>query len=267
MNIDQKYQELRKWAIKADSGIARKSGESGDGDSCLWAGLLALSGDWFQRICVEKCVDKNGRIWRAPERIGQEADDTCSRDMFLGFIAYAATSKGGLSANYITRVEDYILQTGKLCPTATDNRNLLTPTIKWMWYIATKGRITPRIGKDLSWMHGLYLPFAALTVPLGYQMHLIGAQVLIRKQLGHGKLANWLTAKLLHRRQPKNILFMLLAGKKKEALAELEIQMPKIEPEFKHHWSLEKSDGEQSYKDSMCWEFLFILNLLKNDLV
>lgn len=263
MELIKKRSLLRGWALKSSkTGIAVKEGESGDGDSLLWAGLLSLSGESLQNLPASQCMDKNGKWWRSPERVNKDTENSCSRDMFLGAMAYILAQRDLYS---LSKTKEYLDQNETLCNDATDSRCKMSLNMKSLLsYMFDNYSQTE--GKYKYFWRFLYLPtliLQALFSPKGYQLHLVGVQLLLLRKLNILNPLNFLACLILNIREPKNLLFMYLAAKPKEKIVEeFCAQVPWEEPKQKSQWSIEREYSEHAFNESMCWEFIFILNLI-----
>jgi hypothetical protein len=173
-----------------------------NGDYTLYAGLFEAVGVY---MCVDLCVDDNGRVWRNPEASSNQVDyqNSSSRDMLMGVLL-------SLRLHLAERVYDYLkLNKGKLSPRATDNRN--KAGIVGMCYLSLlSGRGWER---HLSWMLSPILLLSTL-VPLKkpYELHLLMCTLLLHKRIGKwGRCEKW-TLKLLDYASPMNAVVKFTQG-------------------------------------------------------
>jgi hypothetical protein len=244
-----------------------------NGDSTLFNGLLCLSEPGTEdpfKACesVKQSVDSNGRIWRAPSRVGIEGEDTASRDQFLGVMAYLVKTK---DVELRKRIYNYLSSHSfQLCPTASDNRCQLTPAMLGLFHFVWKSvdnskiplpLLAGNIGDDSALM------VSAEAAPLGYQLHLVAIQLFIRQKANAYSDKAHMASITVLRRQPQNPFFYYLQNGPSDKLGELVIAS--VEPNTKvpagnaDQWTWERDTKEKAQQDSMGWEYQFILNLLK----
>lgn len=219
-------------------------------DSMLWAGLMCASGDVSSAQGIKACQTLGGQLWRSPAHIGEDSENSFSRDMAIGFLLYAASTNDRVM---LRKWLDFVEINGGRACAKSDGRCKMSPLIYWH---AEK----ILYGKQLPIVFWPFMVFAALTTPLGYQLHLVGCHLLLA-WLYTGKRYK-LIGRILHRRQPMNPFFMWLAG---ESSASIKEHVDRLEPEaIQSHatqWAWEREDSEQAWRDSMGWDFLFIRNL------
>ena len=112
MSIDDELRGLREnvwsWTKRCDSGSdleitptkfqgdecdQTKGGGPGVGDSVLFSAILYYSGESWAGESVKKSQGDDGRMWRAPQRVGNDTEPTFSRDHLLGAMLYMVTLK------------------------------------------------------------------------------------------------------------------------------------------------------------------------------
>jgi len=263
MDLNSKLAVLNKWSLINKDGMAIKEGPTGDGDSLLWSGLLSLVGVRSQSYACNHCIDNQGRLWRSTKRVGKEEYNSFSRDMEMGFLAHVVGYPSHQTVRNFKNHCLYIKQNKQLAPLG-DNRVKLTPSIAGLINIVSK-RVEPTtIGSFWRFFHGLIMLMSAITSPKGYPMHLVGVHLLIRQELKYGRMFNYLTSKILEFREPKNIFFMVLADcHLDDVLETFYSQVPWEEPKEKSQWSQERAHSEHAYVQSMCWDFMFLILLIK----
>lgn len=263
MNLDKKLLDLRKWALSNKDGQAIKEGQTGDGDSLLWSGLLSFSGAWSQGQIINRCMDSEGRLWRSTTRVGKEEYNSFSRDMELGFLAHVAGYPSSCSINSSKNHNIHIRKHKKLAPLG-DERVFLTPGLAGLINIVYRNYYNPKIGNFWRFFHGLIMFISAITAPKGFRLHLVAIHLMIRQQMKYGRLMNWIVSKIISAREPKNVFFMILADKDiNSVLSNFYSQVPWEEPDNKTQWSQERTYSEHAYEDSMCWDFIFLILLMK----
>lgn len=231
-----------------------------DGDSMLWAGLMQAVGDKRSTLGIQMCQTPDGRLWRAPQRVNNQPQNSFSRDMALGFILYVQASGDYAAADRWVR---YIKSTGGLFPAreSTDTRHIATPALWWtMSYVGIKVPLMYRLTRFLL---KPYNQLELIFTPKGYQTHLKAVQTLVMA-IRSGKRDTKFGQALLDR-EPNNPFFMWLAGKTEEAV-ETNLYLKTIHdanPGKGTQWAWQRTDSEEAWRDSMGWDFLFIDMLCK----
>lgn len=250
--------KIGEWAETCDD--ARTKQDCDDGDAMLFNGVLCLSGDGFACAAVEQ-MEYEGRFWRSPKRVGKDTKNSFSRDMGLGVLAYMVATHDRARMNLYTR---YLSTKRRLCPDATDNRCDITPT-----FAALYNLVAHHIGaKELSYDKSKGDPVLDLiwqaeepTLPRGFERHLLGVQVYIRKAMGDWSPALQGISENLYRKDPENAFFAFLAGLEPAGL--IERHAPHERPESRAQWSFERSDESEAWKESCGWEWVFLINNLE----
>jgi hypothetical protein len=165
---------------------------------------------------VEELFDSEGRFIRSQQHSADDIDAS-SRDELLGHLLNIVKTH---NLDHYTKVLK-IVNTNKLCDSSSDNRCAMTPG---MW--AVVGLVAKHLGQpvpikatvsDLGDQHTLLLQ--AKTAPVGYQLHLIAINLLLRLHVGAWTNLSFETAKVLAERAPDNELFQWLAGNTEVAKA------------------------------------------------
>jgi hypothetical protein len=96
--------------------------------------------------------------------------------------------------------------------------------------------------------------------PLGFELHLIGVNLLLRAKTDSWSATNAKVAQVLIRRQPDNEFFQWLAGNPKEAVRLLRLHLPK-EPIKQKQWFTERDTAGRAWEDghNACFWFLATL--------
>lgn len=254
--IKNRVQEIKTWAPVCE-GIACKAQMGGDGDSVLWAGLLCLSGETAQCEAVKRSQSKDGRFWRSPSRVGLDRENSFSRDMALGVLAYALKTK---DAKGLDDYASYIKRTGALCPDATDDRCFPTPLLLWSWnrvakYIGIPGDY-PGDAMDAT------LLSMAIKEPLGFRMHLVATHILLRRYMHQDTIVLAAAADELSKRQPDNAYFYYLSRGLVKGMRRYVQLVPEQAPLYRTQWSFERVDTDRAWEQSMGWEWVFLGNIM-----
>lgn len=220
--------------------------DDGAVDSMLWAGLMCASGDFRSVGGIKNCQTQDGRLWRSPDHVLKQQLNSFSRDMALGFLLYVSATNDFVM---LRRWLSYLRRNNTICPDANDGRCIATKPLGWQIDYIVYGKT--------SWLLKPYLIIAALTAPLGYQLHLVGVHLLLGWLIT--KKRGTLAGKILHKRQPLNPFF--------QWLADVTVIIPEASTTSRcTQWAWERADSECAWKESMGWDYLFIRNLINRDL-
>jgi len=234
-----------------------------DGDSMMWSGLMQAAGDSSSSTGIKMCQSEDGRMWRSPDRKHNQPTNSFSRDMALGFILYIQASRDYEMAN---KWINYIRSTGYLFPKveSSDTRHIITPAIWWaMSYAGIE------VGLFYKLTRFLLKPYNLLEImwaPKGYALHLKAVICLLLAI--HSNKRDYISGKMLLRREPSNPFFMWLAGDKESALltSNKYKSTHDISPGHCSQWAWQRTDSEEAWRDSMGWDFVFIEKLCDLDI-
>lgn len=226
-----------------------------DGDSLLWIGLHCLSSAQY---CyqVSKSMSEDGQIWRSPRRVNVDQKNSFSRDMSLGALSYFLSTRDNV--NFDRWVRFIKAHDNKVCLNAEDNRCNLTANIKTMInlvgsYIAA----TEKIDGDLSLAaYKISLQIAAATSEPGYPLHLVAIQLYLLQLMGHEASTSEIA-----KRQP-NAFTHFVNKDYHKTVDEVLNKMPEVKPANDYQWSFERATSSEAWKESMGYEFEFIINAL-----
>eukprot|EP00939_MAST-03C_sp_MAST-3C-sp1_P000148 g148.t1 len=162
---------------------------------------------------------------------------------------------------------------GFMCPTHWDC-TLVTPFFCTMDKVATfanlarpdPGLMIPRLGDDVCDKYDSYFVLTSCNVnDQGSALHLASLDVYIRRQIGDWNSILQAAADKLHSRDPLNVWFEWLAlGASDELSDRLLSQVPayNVKTSERKQWSFVREDTEMAYKNSMGWEFVFLIDHL-----
>lgn len=237
--------------------------DCGDGDGVYMNGTLCAVGETASCDMVRESVGADGRLWRSPYRRlnGDTGVDTASRDQLNGLLLYLVTTKDTDTAR---RFQGYIETNGTLCPFSTDSRCNLTAVSYGLL-----AKVWSHIGLSapLSWQAQATvltktLELAAKTTPPGYQMFLVGQQILILIRTGDYSLTASGASLALHERDTANPFYRYLAkGADLQAIQLAIDQVPTAKPANPFQWAIARDTAEQAYKDSAGWDYIFLYKL------
>lgn len=266
-----------KWApVCTNTKIACSEDEHGEkeaGDSLLWAGLLCLSGNNLQCIAAGRSQNPTtGQIFRNPHGLLDDAEfsrteNSSSRDMLLGFLAYVLRGNYKIQAKKLLsylRQNDY-----QLCNDATDNRcDMHWSTHQTIW--GTMRFVWEKIGLDPTWemdyadsVDEQLVSLQSAFAPEGYQLHLVGVEILLYQASGHFSPKLREATEKLVQREPLNPFYEYLAHGATHRAAQLTLSKCSLkEPVKKTQWAWQRTDSEGAWKDSMGHDCLFMEKIL-----
>jgi hypothetical protein len=255
INIDG----IREWAPTCNGYISKDSCDQGD--VLAYAGYLCLVGEEIGCRTAHDSFDEEGRAWRNPKHEALGDGNSFSRDMLLGALYYFAATK---DIETEAKFRKYVKDNGLLCPDAIDNRCEITPGMWGLWgevskYMGVNPTNTMKIN---MYVDDKQLYLQSLVSPSGYQRELIAMELVLRRYVKRdSKLLQWASSEL-YKKEAENPLYEYLEKGKSERFWELfSSQMPKEEPVYKQHWSIAKDHGQEAWKNSMGWEWIFLYNL------
>lgn len=273
-------------SIKAD-------GTPDDGDLAISGGLICRGGDDEGCKQVQNSQGPDGAFWRSPDRVGLPSEDpksaTFSGDQFKGVaLALARTGDGEAFDRWLK----FIAGTRGMIPDARsggapayrsckEDPSFVCVLSSDEW--ATLALLARRLGRPsdalpeevrgepypYGWSPKL-LEWQALANEVGYQLHLIGVQVLLLRELGVTDDALSRASAVLAARQPHNPFYLYLhAGRDKIVSDRLLEQcqpdvLAPLKPRFSWVWQHESADKRWG-KDPMIWDCQFVARLLVED--
>lgn len=262
-----------------------------DGDTVLFGGLLCWSGD--ERGCelVKKSQGSDGRWWRSPRRnpgnLGQ--DKSFSRDMAIGVMLYLTITKDVAAAeSWLQWIEAHrpcIEPAGetltekcvvpglhRYCTDGPQQMCTLTPA-SWanmghVWsYLGLKKHQLMKVNAAADDVPGPFsLMSRANTTPLGYQLHLVAAEILMKIGIDIQRDHRENAARTLSERQPGNPYFQFLAGRNHEDTRADVVRLcpkPGDGPTRRFQWSWERDTAEVAWTESMGWDCIFMDQLAR----
>lgn len=259
--LSDRRSQILTWAERCGPSVAKQGCDVGD--ALLFDGLLCLSGEQASCEAIRLSQGADGRMWRAPHRVGMERENSFSRDMSLGVLAYlVATRDIALGTRWLAWLETNEFRT---CREATDNRCEFTPGF-WNLF----GDVWAHLGQvphaqmltDVV-NNEFVLPLQARVSPPGYPLHLVGVNLLLRRSLGMDSGLMRVAASTLVQRQPENPFFRWLHEGNTPEVARLALaQCPLDAPKKRFQWSFERRDDEGAFRDSFGWECVALLNFM-----
>jgi hypothetical protein len=239
------------------AGFPSKAG--GDsGDMVLFNALLTFAGIEEARGYVPACIAEDGRPVRSPDLVALPSEENAfSKDMLLGVLLWTLVTRDPAP---LDRLIGYVNRTGCLCEKASDRRCTLTPQMTYLTNkVAQAVGLKARLKGDWmpGWLFSALEVASALVTPLGYQCHLLSVKALIQTILG----SSTAVPDILARRDSGNPWFLWLAGDTDRAA--LTLLSLNVQPGRGHQWAWERDSAEAAWHDSMGWDVLFLIKLLK----
>lgn len=258
-------QGIELWAEKCQGGVSKKN--CGDGDSTLWNGLLCASGEAFACEAVAASQDESGRVWRSPRLKGIDPQNTFSRDMGLGTLAFLARTG---NKDFGEKWSAYINSNRGLCEQGNGSCNV-PPSFFWIYnevaghvgFSKLNGNVI--FGFVDSTVDDNWLAIQANLAPAGYQTHLVGVNAYIRLLMGTWNNPLQIAADKIHDREPQNIFFEYLSKGKGQGLVDKLVARLPFGPNLdRDQWCWERTDSENACQKTMGWDFIFTINLMLN---
>lgn len=254
--------------------------ECDDGDATLFNGLLCAAGEPIGCDAVAAAQGGDGRWWRSPRRVGDNAgqDNSFSRDMSLGVLLYLQTTRDEVRAkSWLKWINDNrpcsiknpvtggcsVWGLYRVCRDDVANRCSLTPTM-WSMFSTVWGQMGWSKHNEMNVHSGAYDSFAAKEAEqtdLGYALHLKAVQAFLqlRRQPQHAVART--VVGTLNKRQGDNPFFQWLNhGATPDWEAYLLSLCPSAERPTRrlHQWSWERDTAEKAWEESMGWDCLFL---------
>lgn len=255
-----------------------------DGDMVLFGGLLCAAGD--QRGCqlVHDSQDESGRFWRSPRRnpgnLGERR--SFSRDQASGVFLYLASTRDQRAAtSWLSWIESsrpclvrdmygncLLWGPHRYC-TDEDNQMCTINPANWAIMARIFRALDLPLNAEMKAFQGVDTPTMVAEsklAPLGYQLHLVGVEVLLKKRLGETPSENIEVANTLLQRQPENPFFSYLAGASAKSVESRILELcpnETMNEPFRHRqWAWERDTSEQAWRESMLWDCIFLAKLI-----
>jgi len=261
-----------------------------DGDAAIFNGLLCIVGESRGCDTVKDSQDETGRFWRSPDLIGVKRDDASfTGDQLKGVIAYLIRTGDKASlTNFLNYLSNHRVGIPKISnpfdygyKSCTDDspedpnftaKQCLLAASDWFWLnklaeLHGLQDLVPQDMRDVSARFGYnseVLPWQAAFVPFGFEIHLIGIEILFAQMMGIEDDKHREAARILAARQPMNPFFLYLyLGKNNRVLQELTDKCVIKPGQTKlDQWAWERDQKKEEWKDSMRWDCVFMYRLL-----
>ena len=255
--IDDKVAVVRQWLPTCNGYVSKAACD--DGDVMLWSGLLCLSGETIGCATARASFDQDGRAWRSPRRVGADTYPTFSRDQFLGALAYFVGSKDTETAQkYMAWVRKH---NNRVCMDLCDMTPVTWGIAASVWhYLGLPLTSEMKSGQRLDELGSV----VSAIFNEGYKLHLIMVADLLKQKTGTENFAWKIIAATVYEKQPYNPFATYLRfGRSDITKQRLINRIPTSQPAVMNQWSFERDESEQAWRSSMCWEFVFMGNLMR----
>ena len=273
----QQLREMRsdvyQWARECSEGIAcgtKSNGVAEDGDSMLWAGILCLSGEQSQCTAAKASVGSDGSLHRNPDQ--DRTENSFSRDMFLGFLAYLAKTGDNVTGDL---AYDYIIDNGnKLCTDADNNRcNVFHDQYNAAWNLWYEIRAFHNQPQQNSTERGknyggeLLVSLQSIFATEGYPRHLVAVELYVHQEVNDWSILFQNAANQLVNFQPNNPFFEYVANGPTRRAAQLALdKCPREQPQpSSNDWAWQRDESEQAWLKAKGWDCIFMANVLLGD--
>jgi hypothetical protein len=238
--LQRRRDELYAWAPRCEDGtMSERPTECVQADATKMNGLICLAGTLAgdsraENYCeaVRRSQTPDGRWWRGPSLAGIEVEDSFSRDMMLGVLAYMVAKKDKAA---FERWVAWIYSNGnRMCKESSNNRCDITATSWGLWFVVMESLgydvealyQDPNIPSDHPYKKardGRYssvvaLPGKASSAPIGFELELVTEGIFIRQSAGESNSVLQQALETASSRQPENLYFELLAKGPSESL-------------------------------------------------
>eukprot|EP00658_Telonema_sp_P-2_P048689 TRINITY_DN37023_c0_g2_i1.p1 TRINITY_DN37023_c0_g2~~TRINITY_DN37023_c0_g2_i1.p1 ORF type:complete len:335 (+),score=62.20 TRINITY_DN37023_c0_g2_i1:38-1042(+) len=275
---------IMQWALVVDGAAAQDECDTPGRDSCdctFWNGILCSNPHAREDVRTMACSalsraqSADGMLWRSPwEASAQNSTnpDFFSRDQGLGTLA-ALTMLRSNQTFYAPWLSYITSHKGYMCPGMWDCR-LTMPFWCTFDKVARFGDITepspslmvPKLGAGVCNNDHSYVYVSTAVDAKGSALHLAALDVYIRRTISDWDAVIQAAADKLHSREPLNPFFQWLSTGASDDLGRLVLsQVPmynKTRGSERKQWSFCRDDAEQAYKQSMGWEFVFLIDHL-----
>lgn len=223
---------------------------SGDADTMLFAGLLCLSGNELGCETVKRSVAGGGKPYRSPGRVNTDPDNTFSRDMFLGLMAYFIKTKDTTTA--LTFQNWLEGNANRLCFDSCDMRSTTWGLMGEVWkYLGLPLTLRMRSGMLVD---DLAQRLAAEMNEKGYTQHLVATTIWLRQKINRYTVELASAANALADKSPANLFFAIIAGRRINPVCEVPAASSRME------WLWE--NAEKHAPNAVGWDCVLIFNIL-----
>jgi hypothetical protein len=263
---------VSRWAPYCEDGT-QSHGVCPFNDMTIFSGISCLAGDLERCEDVRRAQGPDGRWWRSPLHVGNNLENSFSRDQSKGALAYLVATKDVQAA---LRWQAYLEANNlRMCPTSTDNRCKITLGASRLFgsvwsYLGLEPAKWMNRGK---WITNIYNPIEARFQPRGYPMHLGAVSAWIRREIarrgGHKvEKVDGRVVRVLACREDENPFFLLLQNGPTVEVANLILnRCPDEKPEFDRlDWAWQRDQGNAPWSRSSGHDCVFIINVFEREL-
>lgn len=205
-------------------------------------------------------------MWRAELRVASDAVNSFSRDMAMGVLAYLlATKDKELAVRWLGWIES---NGNRLCRESSDNRCEFSPGF-WALFRDVWLHLDFPLNNQMRSVivdDSVVALLQAQLAPKGFQLHLAGVNLLLRRSMGERTQALDALAHSLASRQSKNPFFAYLAeGPSVNVVEKTSAWCPAEPPTQRREWSFERDEMDRPWERSMGWECVFLINTILRD--
>lgn len=275
---------ILEWTLLVDGVMSQDACDTPERASCdetFWNGIfcsnpntdIALSN--IACSAIWRAQSPDGMLWRSPwEARAQNSSnpDFFSRDQGLATLASLTFTRNvSIFNSWLHYISDH---DGFMCPKHWDC-TLVTPFFCTFDKVAVALNTTrpdpklmiPRLGEGACAYDHDYVLISCDVNEQGSALHLASLDVYIRRMIGDWSSTLAKAASRLHERDPENVFFEWLAVGASDSLARRLIsQVPVWNTSSarsnRRQWSFVREDSEMAYKNSMGWEFVFMIDHL-----
>ena len=281
--LNQTKHQILLWALTVDGTATQDSCDTPNRMSCdetFWNGILCsnphIDANILKLACqsaLPRAQSHDGMLWRSPweAAAGNSSNpDFFSRDQGLATLAsLTRTKNASLYEPWLKYISSH---NGYMCPKYWDC-TLVAPFWCTFDNVAKYANLTrpdphlmvPRLGAGVCNNDHTFVYISCSVNDQGSALHLASLDVYIRRQIGAWDAVLQAAANKLHSREPQNVWFEWLSRGASDSLAERLIsQVPvyNASTSKRLQWSFVRQDSEKAYKESMGWEFIFLIDHL-----
>ncbi len=148
--------------------------KEGDGVSML--GRWALdSGDTSRLSAIEESIGPDGRLWRNPDRVNNDDENSSSRDQMLGLLESTIAAR---NRQWLRLAMRYVQKEGNLCP--GDDRCRITPSLR----TTIKDVLGEKVSEAERALDIETVFMEAETTPATYRAYLVARKLMIHIRTG-----------------------------------------------------------------------------------
>jgi hypothetical protein len=238
--------------------------EKDTGDSTLRNGQLCFAG--FSEYCqfVKNAIAEDGKIFRAPSRVGSDEDNAASRDQLTGVIMYLVKTHDTTTAtkvmNYIQDHDGYMCEGDTRCKVSNIGIGGMWGLLRITWnhlgLKPTPMMIVSNVGDETT------LLVESKSTPLNYRSYLIALQILVYIHCDKytTKLSD--AAENLYKRDNKNPLYGFITSNENGVKNFLKLYPRTVG--IRDSWSIQNDMSKYDTSKDNIGSWLFMGGLILN---